>query len=109
MRLFRKNKNKKSKTTIKMTLEDCVKLYKENPQYRYVVVVGKEKIPRSLNATMEGAENDLRTHLMSDGELLAGVIDLMFYQPKYMEKQEKSKSMLTKRRGEGEKHEIWDL
>ena len=74
MRLFWRKNNKP--TTMK--LEDCVNYYKENPQYRYAVVVGKDRLPRSICETMEGAKEDYKTHWVSGGELPIEIVDLAF-------------------------------
>lgn len=76
MKLFHKKKNK----TSKMTLDDCVKYYRENPKYRYAVVVGKERFPRSICETMESAKDDMNVHFISGGQLLIEIVDLLFYE-----------------------------
>lgn len=75
MKLFHRKKKNKSST---MTLRDCIKLYKKNPQYRYAVVVGKDRFPRSICETMEGAKDDMNVHLISSGQLLVEIVDLAF-------------------------------
>lgn len=74
MRLFRRRKNKPPV----MTLDDCVKNYRENPQYQYAVVVGKERLPRSLCETMESAKDDCKTHWVSGGRLPIEIVDLAY-------------------------------
>lgn len=74
MNLFRRKKNKPSA----MTLEDCVKHYKENPQYRYSVVVGKDGLPRSICETMESAKEDYEAHWVSSGALPIEIVDLAY-------------------------------
>lgn len=76
MELFHKKKNKMSK----MTLDDCLKKYKENPQYRYAVVVGKDRLPRSICETMESAKDDMNVHFVSGGQLPIEIVDLAFYE-----------------------------
>lgn len=77
MKLFHRKKKNKRPT---MTLDDCVKYYHENPQYRYAVVVGKNKLPRSLCKTMESAKDDMNVHLISSGRLPVEIVDLAFYE-----------------------------
>lgn len=77
MKLFhRKKKNK----IPKMTLNDCVEYYRKNPQYRYAVVVGKERVPRSMCETMKDAKVDSNTHFISGGVLPIEIVDLAFYE-----------------------------
>lgn len=76
MNLFCKKKNRAHV----MTLNDCVKRYRENPQYRYAVVVGKERFPRSICETTEGAKEDLNVHFISGGQLPIEIVDLEFYE-----------------------------
>lgn len=76
MRLFWRKKNKPPT----MKLEDCVKCYKENPQCRYAVVAGKDRLPRSICETMEGAKEDYKTHWVSGGQLPIEIVDLAFYE-----------------------------
>ncbi len=76
MKLFHKKKNK----TSKMTLDDCVKYYQENPKYRYAVVVGKDRFPRSICETMESAKDDMNVHFISGGQLPIEIVDLAFYE-----------------------------
>lgn len=75
MKLFHKKKNKASK----MTLDDCVKYYRENPKYRYAVVVGKDRLPRSICETMESAKDDMNVHFISGGQLPIEIVDLLFW------------------------------
>lgn len=75
MKLFHRKKKDKSPT---MTLEDCVKRYKENTQYRYAVVVGKDRLPRSICETMESAKEDYKAHWISGGELPIEIVDLAY-------------------------------
>lgn len=75
MKLFRRKKKNKSP---KMTLNDCVEYYRQNSQYRYAVVVGKERLPRTLCETMESAKDDMNMHLVSNGQLPVEIIDLAF-------------------------------
>lgn len=74
MNLFRKKKNRAHV----MTLNDCVKRYRENPQYRYAVVVGKYRLPRSICKTIESARDDLNVHLIGSGQLPIEIVDLAF-------------------------------
>lgn len=76
MKWFRRKKNK----NYAMTLNDCVEYYRKNPQYRYVVVVGKERLPRSMCETMKDAKVDSDTHFISGGVLPIEIIDLAFYE-----------------------------
>lgn len=77
MKVFcRKKKNKFPK----MTLDDCAKYYQENPQYRYAVVVGKDRFPRSICETMESAKDDMSLHFISGGQLPIEIVDLAFYE-----------------------------
>lgn len=75
MKLFRRKKKNKSQT---MKLDDCVKYYQENPQYRYAVVVGEKRLPRTLCETMESAKDDMNMHLVGSGQLPIEIIDLAF-------------------------------
>lgn len=76
MKLFHKKKNKAPK----MTLDDCLKKYKENPKYRYAVAVGKDRFPRSICETMESAKDDVNVHFISGGQLPIEIVDLSFYE-----------------------------
>ena len=76
MKLLWRKKNKP--TTMK--LEDCVNYYKENPQYRYAVVVGKDRLPRSICETMESAKDDMNVHFISGGQFPIEIVDLAFYE-----------------------------
>lgn len=75
--MFRRKKKNKGQT---MTLDDCLKKYKENPQYRYAVVVGKDRLPRSICETMESAKDDMNVHFISGGQLPIEIVDLAFYE-----------------------------
>lgn len=75
MKLFHKKKNKAPK----MTLDDFVKYYRENPKYRYAVVVGKDRLPRSICETMESAKDDMSVHFVSGGQLPIEIVDLLFW------------------------------
>lgn len=77
MKLFRRKKKNKFP---QMTLDDCVKYYQENPQYRYAVVVGKDRLPRSICETMESAKDDTNVHFVSGGQLPIEIVDLAFYE-----------------------------
>lgn len=74
MKLFQKIKTKKT------TLDDCIKHYRENPQYRYVVVAGKEQTPVSIHKTLESAREDLCGYWNAGGKHPVGVVDLAFYE-----------------------------
>lgn len=74
--MFRRKKKNKGQT---MTLDDCLKKYKENPQYRYAVVVGKDRFPRSICETMESAKDDMNVHFVSGGQLPIEIVDLLFW------------------------------
>lgn len=76
MNLFRKKKNRAHV----MTLNDCVKRYRENPQYRYAVVVGKDRLPRSTCENMRSAEDDMNVNFISGGQLPIDIVDLAFYE-----------------------------
>lgn len=77
MKVFCRKKKNKFPT---MTLDDCLKKYKENPQYRYAVVVGKDRLPRSICETMESSKDDMNVHFVSDGQLPIEIVDLAFYE-----------------------------
>lgn len=77
MKVFCRKKKNKFPT---MTLDDCVKYYQENPKYRYAVVVGKDRLPRSICETMESAKDDMNVHFISGGQLLIEIVDLAFYE-----------------------------
>lgn len=74
--MFRRKKKNKGQT---MTLDDCLKKYKENLQYRYAVVVGKNRLPRSICETMESAKDDMNVHFISGGQLPIEIVDLLFW------------------------------
>lgn len=77
MKLFcRKKKNK----FLKMTLDDCVKYYRENQKYRYAVAVGKDRFPGSICETMESAKDDMNVHFVRGGQLPIEIVDLAFYE-----------------------------
>lgn len=77
MEMFRRKK--KNKRPI-MTLDDCAKYYQENTQYRYAVVVGKDRLPRSICETMESAKDDMNVHFISGGQFPIEIVDLAFYE-----------------------------
>ena len=76
MKLFRRKKKNKF---LKMTLDDCVKYYRENQKYRYAVVVGKDILPRSICETMESAKDDMNVHFINGGQLPIEIVDLLFW------------------------------
>lgn len=75
--MFHRKKKNKGQT---MTLDDCVKYYRENPKYRYAVVVGKDRLPRSICETMESAKDGMNVHFVSGGQLPIEIVDLAFYE-----------------------------
>lgn len=77
MKLFHSKKKNKFH---KMTLDDCAKYYQENLQYRYAVVVGKDRFPMSICETMESAKDDMNVHFVSGGQLPIEIVDLAFYE-----------------------------
>lgn len=74
--MFRRKKKNKGQT---ITLDDCVKYYQENPKYRYAVVVGKDRFPRSICETMESAKDDMNVHFVIGGQLPIEIVDLLFW------------------------------
>lgn len=80
MKLFKKSKIKKRKFNGLKTLDDCKKYYLENPDYRYVLVVGKEKSPYSICKTIEVAREDIVTimRLEFDAKPPMEIIDLLY-------------------------------
>lgn len=78
MKLFKKSKAKKRKSYGLKTLEDCKKYYLENPDYRYVVVAGREKNPYSIHATIKGARDEIESNFKFDAPFPMEVIDLFY-------------------------------
>ena len=58
---------------------DCKKYYLENPDYRYVLVLGKDKSPYSICKTVEGAREDIVSMIKFDCDikLPMEIIDLL--------------------------------
>ena len=78
MKLFKKSKAKKRKSYGLKTLEDCKKYYLENPDYRYVVVAGREKNPYSIHATIKGARDEIESNFKFVAPFPMEVIDLFY-------------------------------
>lgn len=80
MKLFKNFKTKKRKINEIKTLDDCKKYYLENPDYRYVLVVGKEKSPYSICKTIEGARENIMSMIKFDCDikLPMEIIDLLY-------------------------------
>lgn len=78
MKLFKKSKAKKRKSYGLKTLEDCKKYYLENPDYRYVVVAGREKNPYSIHATIKGAWDEIESNFKFDAPFPMEVVDLLY-------------------------------
>jgi len=80
MKLFKKSKTNKTRFNGLKTLDDCKKYYLENPDYRYVLVVGKEKSPYSICKTIEGAQEDIMSMIKFDCDikLPMEIIDLLY-------------------------------
>lgn len=75
MKLFHKKKNKASK----MTLDDCLKFYQKNPQYRYVIVTMEERIPISFCETMKTEKELIECYWYSE-MFPVEIVDLAFYE-----------------------------
>lgn len=71
---------KSKKKYKKWTLQDCKDFFNKNSEYRYAVVVGLDKLPRSMCKTLEEAKEDERMHFMSGGRLPTQIIDLIFWE-----------------------------
>lgn len=78
MKLFKKYKAKKRKSYGLKTLEDCKKYYLENPDYRYIVVAGREKNPYSIHTTIKGAWDEIESNFKFDAPFPMEVIDLLY-------------------------------
>lgn len=62
-----------------MTLDDCLKQYKENPQYRYVIVSMEERIPISFCETMKTEKELIECYWHSE-IFPVEIVDLVFYE-----------------------------
>lgn len=60
----------------KWTISDCRKYCDENPQYRYVIVVGNELTPIWICKTYEDAKYSIKSHLMCGGRLPVQILDM---------------------------------
>lgn len=78
MKLFKNFRTKKKKFNGLKTLEDCKKYYLENPDYRYVVVAGREKNPYSIHTTIKGAWDEIESNFKFDAPFPMEVIDLLY-------------------------------
>ena len=78
MNLFKNLKTKRRKINEIKTLDDCKKYYLENPDYRYVVVVGREKSPYEMLKSIEDAKDSMKSNYINGGKLPMEVIDLLY-------------------------------
>lgn len=78
MKLFKKSRTKKRKFNGLRTLDDCKKYYLENPDYRYVLVVGREKSPYEMLKSIEDAKDSMKSNYINGGKLPMEVIDLLY-------------------------------
>lgn len=76
--MFKNFRTKKKEIHWIKTLDDCKKYYLENHDYRYVVVVGKQKLPYSICRTLEDAKDSVKSNYMNGGKLPIEIIDLLY-------------------------------